>query len=188
MVAMDSLALFTLADLKLHCKLGAEESGNDAQLVVLGNAASAYCEERVGERFRIRDYTLVRNGDGRSLLLRLPRPIAAVTSLTIDDVAIDAADYVVFADSGKVQLKGRTFTPGVGNVAIVLSAGYAETAPRFRQVRAAALDLAKSHYDEWSANAISISSISMGPASTVIRPGLNPRIEKYLDSIRDVRG
>lgn len=184
---MDPLALFDIAALRAHCKITAGDATRDAVLEPIGNAASAYCEERVGEKFKARDYTLVRNGDGTSKLLRLPRPIVAVTSLVVDDVALVATDYVIYQAMGKIQLKRRTFTWGVGNVSVTLNAGYAVEHPRFRQIVAAALDLAKSHYDEWDANALTLSSVSMGAASTVIKPGLNPRVEKYLDSIRDVR-
>lgn len=186
-MGMDSLALFDLVTLKRHLKLDETETSRDAELEVLGHAASAYCEDRVGERFKVRSYSLVRNGDGTSKLLRLPRPIVAITSLTIDDVAVESSDYVVFADAGKLQLKTKVFGCGVGNVVLALDAGYPANHPRFRQVLAAALDLAKSHYDEWDANAIAASSVSIGPQAMVIKPGLNPRIEKYLDALRDVR-
>lgn len=186
-MAMDALALFDLDALKSHCKIDLADTSRDTVLERIGNAASGYCEERVGEKFKVRTYTLLRNGDGSAKLLRLPRPIVSVTSVTLDDVALAASDYVVFAAAGKIQLKTRVFTDGVGNVAVVMNAGYAVDHPRFRQVAAAALDLAKSHYDEWDANALSLSSVSIGSASTVIKPGLNPRVEKYLDSLRDVR-
>lgn len=185
---MDPLALFTLVALKAHCKINAEDVTRDDILTLIGNAASAYCEERVGEKFAPRVHVIQRSGDGTTKLLRLPRLVTAVDSLTIDGTPIAASDYVVFAEAGKIQLKTRTFSAGVGNVTVILTAGYAEAHARRRQVMAAALDLAKSHYDEWDANAIAASSISIGPQSVVIRPGLNPRVEKYLDSLRDVRG
>ena len=186
---MDDLALFDLDALKTHVKItDLADTSKDTLLDEIGNAASSYCEERVGDRFKPRDYTIVRNGDGTSKLLRLPRPIVSVASLVVDEVAIDASDYVIFAEAGKIQLKTGVFAVGVGNVALTLNAGYAETHPRRRQVTAAALDLAKSHFDEIESNAVSVSSVSIGPQSMVIRPGLNPRIDKYLDSIRDVRG
>ena len=130
----------------------------------------------------------MRSGDGSTKLLRLPRPIVSVTSLSIDEVALAASDYVIFAESGKIQLKTKVFSIGVGNVALAMDAGYAANHPRFRQVAAAALDLAKAHYEEWGVNAVSFSSVAIGSQSVIIKPGLNPRIEKYLDSLRDVRG
>ncbi len=184
-MALDPLALFDLATLKAHCKI--TEATQDDELVILGNAASAFAEQVTGQAWKVRDYTIVRNGDGRKTLLRLPRPIVSVTSFTADDVAYAASDYVIFADAGKITLKSKTLPDGVGNIVLALSAGYAIDHPKFRAVAAAALDLAKSHYDEWQAGAISISSISVGPATAMIRPGLNPRITKYLESMRDVR-
>ncbi|HVL65726.1 MAG TPA: hypothetical protein VM364_00560 [Vicinamibacterales bacterium] len=185
---MDPLALFDLPALKAHCKISAADGTRDAILSVIGNAASAYCEARVGQQFKPRVYTIERSGDGTTKLLRLPRPIISVESLSVDGMDIAPSEYFVYAEAGKIQLRTRTFRAGVGNVRVILNAGYDETHPRRRQITAAALDLAKSHYDEWDANAISATSISVGPQSMVIRPGLNPRIEKFLDSIRDVRG
>jgi uncharacterized phiE125 gp8 family phage protein len=185
-MAMIATAIFSLADLKTFCRI--TDGSQDATLEAIANGVTGYCEARTSRIFKQRTVAESRNGDGTALLLRLPRPIVSVTSLTIDGAAVSSTEYVVFADRGKLQLKTRTFPPGVGNVQIVIEAGYADPKTEIPQVFAAALDLAKSHYDEWQNGAISLSSISIGPASTVVRPGLNPRVEKYLDSIADVRG
>ena len=184
---MDDLALFTLSQLKLWLKIPDADTTQDDVLNLLGQGASDYCEDRIGEQFLTRTYTVTRDGKGTSRLLRLPRPIQSVTSLTIDGVLIDPSQYVVDPDAGKITLLCGQFTCGAGNVVAVLVAGYdAGKVPG--NVVAAALDLAKSHYEEWTNGAISVSSISIGPASTVIRPGLNPRIEKFLDARGDTRG
>jgi hypothetical protein len=184
---MNPLSLFTLSQLKSWLKIGPTDDGPDAVLEILGNAASDYCEARIGATFKSRDYTIARDGDGRDRLLRLPRPISAVSALSIDGVALDASDYVVYGDKGKIRLKTRLFGGGVGNVSVTLTAGYAD-GDLPNHVVGAALDLAKAHYEEWTNGAISLSSINVGSMNAIIKPGLNPRIEKYLDSQRDVRG
>jgi hypothetical protein len=186
-MAMNALALFTLDQFKTWLKLPATDDTIDGVLEPIGNGSSDYCEQRIGQLFKSRSYTITRNGDGRSKLLRLPRPIQSVTSITMDGVLLDPTSYVFDADKGMVQLKTSVFAVGVANVVIALVAGYA-SADLPGHVVVAALDLAKSHYEEWLNGAISLSSISIGPASAVIKPGLNPRIEKFLDAQRDVRG
>lgn len=184
-MAMKDLALFTLEQFKGWLKISDESQ--DAVLEVIGQGASDYCEARIGAQFKARSYTVTRNGDNRSKLLRLPRPILSVTSLTVDGTVVDPTTYAVDADKGVLQRKTGVLAAGVANVVVVLVAGYAE-GELPGQVVAAALDLAKSHYEEWQNGAISLSSINIGSANAVIKPGLNPRIEKFLDSQRDVRG
>jgi hypothetical protein len=183
-MAMDPLAIFDLAALKAYCKVTSSEQ--DTVLELIGNAASAYCEARTGWVFKRRSITERRHGDDTHRLLRLQAPLLSVTSLTIDGVALAPSEYVALA-SGKVLLTARSFSPGIANVTIVYDAGYDNVATGRADVYLAALDLAKSAYDEWQNGAVSIASISVGPATAMIRPGLNPRIEKFLDAIRDVR-
>jgi len=197
-VALNPLALFDLATLKTWCKVTTQDPPTAADtdvltlLEVIGNGASEYCEARIGQRFKKRTSTVTRDGDGRSKLLRLPRPIVSVASLTIDDQVIGASEYALDRQNGKITLRARAFSVGLQNVSVTLDAGYdfavAADAAQVADVVAAALDLAKSHYDEWTTGAIAASSISIGPASVMIRPGLNPRIEKFLDGKKDVRG
>jgi hypothetical protein len=189
--ALDTLALFDLATLKEHCKAtDPVDVVSENTLVRIGNGASAYCEERTSRIFKQRTLNLVASGNGKRTLLMLKRPIISIASLTIDGVAVDPSEYVIWSEKGTIELKTRTFTVGIGNIALTYDAGYAtsSTDPQLRQVTVAALDLAKAHWDEFSAGAMSLSSITVGPASAIIKPGLNPRIEKYLDSIADVRG
>lgn len=183
---MNDLALFSLEQLKTWLKTPGDTS-QDAVLEILGQGASDYCEARIGTQFKSRPYTITRNGDNRSKLLRLPRPILSVTSVTVDGVLLDPTTYGVDPDKGLIQLTTTVFTLGVRNVVVGLVAGYA-TADLPGHVVAAALDLAKAHHEEWTNGAISLSSISIGPASAIIKPGLNPRIEKFLDAQKDVRG
>ena len=63
---------------------------------------------------------------GKSLdtVRRLPRPIRSVTSLTIDGLLVAASDYAIDAERGKITLRSRTFSDGLQNVEVQLSAGY----------------------------------------------------------------
>jgi len=186
-MAMKPLAIFDLPLFKAWLKVPDGDTSQDTVLERIGNAASEYCEERSGWLFKKRTHTLTRDGDDRPVLLRLHRPIISVTSLTIDGVALAASEYVADGTHGKITLKTRVFPRGVGNVVVVYEAGY-DDADLPGQVVAAALDLAKAHYEEWMNGAISLSSISIGTANAIIKPGLNPRIEAFLDSLKDVRG
>jgi hypothetical protein len=69
------------------------------------------------------------NGDGTSLLFLKQYPIVSITSITIDDTAVDNVtdrDYVRYnPNNGGLYLMGAVFTQGFQNVKITYEAGYA---------------------------------------------------------------
>jgi hypothetical protein len=185
-MSLDGLAVFTLEDFKGLLRIPEQEETDDTALTLIGNGVSAYVDARTGTKWKKRTYTITRDGDGRSTLLRLPRPIASVASLTVDGTPlVQGQDFWVYGDSGKIALQGRTFPCGFQNVVVTLDAGY-DVVPY--DIVEAALELAKSAYDELKTGAVSLSSISIGSVNAILKPGLNPRIEKFLDAHRDLRG
>jgi hypothetical protein len=95
-----------------------------------------YCERA----FMTQAYTEVRNGNGRDIMPLLNRPCTAVTSVTINTVAIQPAAGALSSgyasDAERIYLRGVLaaatgasfgrilFEPGYQNVVIAYSAGY----------------------------------------------------------------
>lgn len=187
-MALTPAAFLTVSQLKQWHVPAIPDDQLDPVLERIINGVCGYVEARTGRVWQARSLSIVRSGDGRPQLLRLERPINSVTSLTIDDVAIAPASYWAHSDRGRLVLKTGVFAAGIGNVALTYNAGYTDVEQGAGQIFAAALDLAKAHLDELQNGTISLQSISIGPVNAFVRPGLHPRIEKYLDSLKDVRG
>jgi hypothetical protein len=180
-------AFITLPQIKAWFVPAVADASLDTVLERVINGVCSYVERRTGRIWKAQTLSIVRSGDGTNKLLRLERPINSVTSLTIDGVALAPSEFWADSDKGRIVLKARTFTPGIGNVALTYEAGYADVDAGAGAIFTAALDLVKSHADELQNGTISVASIVQGPVSTTIRPGFNPRIDKFLDSLRDVR-
>lgn len=184
---LDPLAVFALADIHTYLNIPTGVTTDDQVFIQIGNGVSAYIEQRTNTLWKARDYVLTTDGDGRDKLLRLPRPINSVASLTVSGSAlVENTDFFVYSDDGTIKLAwGREFCRGRQNVVLDFNAGY--TAVPYDIVQAA-LELFKSCYDELKSGAVSLSSIDIGSVHAILKPGLNPRIEKYLDAQRDLRG
>lgn len=184
---LDPLAIFALADIHTLLNIPTGVTTDDQAFILIGNGVSAYVEQRTNTLWKARSYTITRDGDGRDSLLRLPRPIVSVTSLTVGgNLLTEGTDFFTYSDIGKIRLAcGRAFCWGIQNVVLVLQAGFT-TVPY--DIFQAGLELFKSCYDELKSGAVSLSSISIGTVHAILKPGINPRIEKYLDAQRDIRG
>lgn len=95
----------------------------------LVTAVSAIIQQDVNRRFPSQPYSVTLNGWGSDRVLLPNTPISAVSSLTIDGVAITAASsptaYGYVFDDLAVYLRGYSFCRGVQNVAIAYTAGFA---------------------------------------------------------------
>lgn len=141
----------------------------DAMLADIINAVSAEFERETGRCVIQRTLTETRHGDGKGVLALRRRPIASVTSITIDGVALSADDYVYDADSGIVTLKALAFTRGIGNVVIVYVAGWpAADVPS--DILFTVRRWCKFIYDEWTNAAVAAQSVTIGSQTFMINP------------------
>jgi len=104
----------------------------DALLARMIAAASQFVENWIGYPVASQSYALVLDGHGGDVLvLGSKPPLTAVTSLTIDGVAIPLAALVT--DSGyrfspsSVWVQGYLFTRGRGNIELTCTRGWAAT-------------------------------------------------------------
>lgn len=83
------------------------------------------------------------DGDGTDVLMVKRPPIASVSSISVEKVALQPADYIVFRNY--VQLKNRVFTEGTANVKISYVSGDT-TIPVNVRMTAAAMIVAIANY------------------------------------------
>jgi hypothetical protein len=143
--------LATLADVKAWLQTGSNAfpSTDDALLSRLITAASGYIETWLNRPIAAADWFELRDGTGGRRLQFAVFPVAAVLSLTIDDIAIPpaansrAAGYSFTAT--QLVLRGYLFTARRQNVAVTYTAGYPQTPPEIAQ---ACIELVALRYRE----------------------------------------
>src|SRR5579875_3868416 len=84
--------LTTLANVKSYLSPPLTTTADDALLSRLITAASQFIESWLNRTIASAAYTDTRNGTGGTRLFLRNRPVTAVSSLTIDGVAIAASD------------------------------------------------------------------------------------------------
>lgn len=184
MAVFSSRSLWTdLAVLKTWVKLRVPDVEHNDVLVDLANEVSEELEDLAGRVFRQRTVNEILDGDGTALIVLAKYPVGAPTVFTIDGVAVPAEDYVLDAATGLIRLPQRTLTPGMGNVCLTYPAGYLLTDIPAR-VLGVAKEMLKIKYDRWNQNAISLSSLSMGPATLNVRQGWPWDIQQAIDDLR----
>lgn len=185
-VTLADYALVSLTEFKTYLKLDVGDVMYDDQIATILNGVSGHMERVTSRIFKARTATnqIQRYMSPRRVFLKW-FPVITMTSLVLSDIAHASDAYTVDEETGQIELASGSFPSGLGKIRATYEAGYD---PLLGDDIAACLDLAKSVYDEWQNGAISLNSLSIGPASISIRPGINPRIEQYLDARRNVRG
>jgi hypothetical protein len=123
---------------------GISDTNSDTIISVYCDAVTDLINNYCNRNFLHQTYTVSLDGNDEVYLRNLERPITAVTSITIDDTALnlvtEAADdnYFLYADQGKIYY-GSGFTSGNQNVVIVYKAGYTEATMPADVVQAAYL-------------------------------------------------
>ena len=139
--------LTTLANVKAW--LGLPQVADDAVIARLISGVSANIQAWLGRTIALATYTETRDGSGNAAIILKHAPVASITSLAINGLAVPAATGL--ADNGyrlagrKLVLNTSLFTRAVGNVAVVYQAGYATTPPDLEQ---AAIELIALRYRE----------------------------------------
>jgi hypothetical protein len=186
-VTLADYSLVSLADFKGYLRTPTAAGTTDDQLTEILNGVSGYMERYTSRVFQPRTFTdqVQRYLSPTRVLLKYS-PVIALTALTLAGTVQDTSAYLLDPDGGMVELQsGRAFPSGLAQIKATYQAGYN---PLLGDDVAACLDLAYSVYQEWMNGAISLSSLSVGPMGINIRPGINPRVQKYLDTRREVRG
>lgn len=129
---MASQDLTTLPRVKAHLGIKDTDTNSDSILTWLITAASQWVIKQLGDRpIKSADYTDFFDGDGsRSLTLR-HAPVTAVSRVQVDDddpiparATVTGEGYV--EDNGRLKLTPQyAFTPGIKNVEVRYTAGYA---------------------------------------------------------------
>lgn len=133
-----STNLTTLDKVKSYLNLS--DTTHDDLLAALIASASEAIELYCGREFARAERTEYHDGSGtRALVLRC-RPVESVTSLHDDPARvyndatlIAASRYGVYPAEGLLRLDGGAFSPGVRNVRVVYTAGYAAIPPAVEQ-------------------------------------------------------
>ena len=137
--------LCVLADVKAF--LGVTSSATDGVLNTLIANVSATIESFCNRTFASTVYTERRNGNDGYRLFLANGPVTAVSSVSVDGIAIipapDALTSGYLADANTVYLRGYTFTRGIQNVSVSYTAGFA-TIPL--DVAQACIELVASHF------------------------------------------
>jgi len=187
--ATAATTLFSLGAVKTWLGLEIAEHKLDELLVRIADAVSARIEQATGWMFVTRTVPETWDGNDRDVRYLRARPIASVTSVTVDGAVVDASRYVLDGRMGRVALISGTFGRGRGNCTAIVQAGFAaqDHASLPQDIVQAGLDYVKVVHDEKTSGAIAASSISIGPAQMVLKPGLPPGIQAVLKSWKDTR-
>jgi len=156
--------LTTLANLESWLGL-ASGNADEALLSRLITAASAYIETWCDRQFASQAYSETRDGTGARRMAFAQTPVTAVSSVVIDGQIIPPGDAVsmpgYFFTPTMLTLNGYTFGRGLGNVALVYTAGFAATPPDIEQ---ACIELAAFRYRELER--VGVASKSLGGETT----------------------
>lgn len=186
-----STTMWSIATIKEYLSIPLSETDRDILLVQIANRVTAEFERRTSRLFVIRTgLTEQWLGSGATARFLRHAPLTAVASIVVDGVTLtEGVDYLVNLSLGMVSLKSGTFGAGTDCLA-TFSAGFGakddpETLPT--DIYEAGLEQVKAIFDERRSSAISATSVSIGPASLVVKPGMAYNIRNVLESLRDMR-
>lgn len=141
--------LTTLANVKGWFSPPLTSANDDALLTRLITAASLFIQTWLNRQIASQTYTETRDGDGGTKLAFANAPVTAIGSLSIDGFTIPPAPSPLAAGFSfsptLLYLQGYCFTPGVQNVIVAYTAGYAATPPELEQ---ACIELVALRYKE----------------------------------------
>lgn len=123
--------LTTLAAVKAKLRIATGTTTDDTLLGTLITQASGFIQAWLNRTFASQSYTEVRDGTGNQTLMFANYPVTAVSSLTVNDIAVPLAtnttDTGYRFDTTRLLLNTDVFPRGFGNVTVTYTAGYAST-------------------------------------------------------------
>lgn len=178
------MALTTLDSVKAW--LGVSSATDDALLARLVSASSAYVETWLNRSILSATYSDTRDGNGRTRMMLPQAPVTAISSVTVDGVAVPAATTAtmsgyVFTETS-VGLRGYTFTSGMNNVVIQYTAGF-DVVPT--DVEQAVIELIGRRYKERDRIGL-VSKGLAGETITYTQKDMSDGIKTLLQSYRRV--
>lgn len=119
-------ALTTVPDAKAYLKIDQSDTSFDALIEFLINAVSTQLEGYCQRPLKAQSFTNEEfDGTGRNTLLLPAFPVSAITTVTIDDVLVPAAEYKVRKNRGAlVRLQG-CWPKGIMNIKLSYTGGFA---------------------------------------------------------------
>ncbi len=130
--------------------LGLDSCDDDALLTRMVSALSRYIQSWLNRDLLTASYSETRDGSGSRKIMMSNYPVTAVSSLTIDGLAIPQAvdsrgSGFMITPNLIVLVGGYAFTQGMQNVVISYTAGFAVTPPELEQ---ACIELIAMRYKE----------------------------------------
>lgn len=121
-------ALCELEDVRTVLKIADSDTSFDDILRILINGVSSAIESYTGKFFAARDIVSEKyDGKGTVSMLLRRSPVLSIAIIVNDTITLDAADFVFYADTGKVQLiDGTVFVAGPQKVTVSYRCGYEE--------------------------------------------------------------
>lgn len=177
--------LVTLDEVRRYVLGDVFDTSRDDRLALLADAASARIEAYTGRVFAARTRTDAFRGTGQPSVRLVGRPLLSVTAVTVGGVAVSAGAWEIEAEAGRLTLTGGVFDRGA-LCTVTYRAGY-EAADRPADVVEACLQLTKYLWDERETGATFASSVSIGPQSISVRPGLPDPLRDALRAWVDTR-
>lgn len=189
-MATRATTLFSLDTVKHYLQVS--DGSRDTELDNLADAISERIEAHTGRVFVTRTVVDTLNGSGAVRLFLRKMPVVSLSSLTLKDTPdqvtptplVSGTDIDLDLKTGIVRRRSGTFTKGFQNVVATYTAGWgaqdASTLPA--DVVFAGLKWIKAEWDERTSNAVAASSISIGPSSMILKPGLPAGIQATLNT------
>lgn len=171
--------------------LGATDGSEDARIVQVADGVSERVESYCARAFVTRTFDEFHNGSGTRQLLLRRYPVVTIASLTVKDSPtstptslVQGTDYDIERTTGRIWMRARNLTKGFQNIEAGYDAGYGVKGDLAlpQDIVQATLDYIKLVWTETTTNAISATSISVGPSSFVLKPGLPWGIKQALDN------
>jgi hypothetical protein len=146
------------------------------------DAVQSYCDRLFAEAAYSEKY----DGNGKDQLRLKQYPISAVTSLAIDDDAVDLTDadeYQLYADEGIICLPYGIFSKGRRNVEVAYTAGYSTIPEDLEQ---AVIEWIALKWHERQENRIGITNKGGNVAGSLsfAQDDIPPEVRKILDLYR----
>jgi hypothetical protein len=158
---------------------------DDGRYASFVDAATAELENQIDVPFVTRTIVETFSGDAKCEHALANNPVASISSFTMNGSAATGA-YVLNSDTGVITFTdGTVFAWGIKNIVVTYTAGYdvQDGAALPSDIVRACLDLAKAMHDELVSNAIAATSVSLGPASMVIKPAkMPPSVQRVFDA------
>lgn len=117
------MAIVTLSEYKTYKDITTNDS--DARLNFIIQKVESYFIMRIKRNIEEVEHEEYYDGDGSIEIVLNKYPVTAITEIKVDDIALDASDYALYASTGIIKLKnGGAFYSGIQNVYVKYKSGY----------------------------------------------------------------